>query len=146
MNGKVSHVKQYLEEQEKRSREKPNVLPCRKARSSSLDGRTSIPIAGTNGSKNRSSLATFTNCKKVSGTLLVLSWYYYHSSFVYICCILIPPVFNFKPHQLNSKKQFSYVRQYLLEQEEEERMEQVLIFRGIRGTYTDIHWCTYTVN
>ena len=73
MNGKVSHVKQYLEEQEKRAREKPNVLPCRKVRSSSLDGRTSIPTADSMGSKNRSSLATFTNCKKVSSAISVSS-------------------------------------------------------------------------
>ena len=66
MNGKVSHVKQYLEEQEKRSREKPNILPNRKQRSSSLDGRDGRNMGpNTNGSKNKE-LATFSNGKGVS--------------------------------------------------------------------------------
>ena len=64
MNGKVSHVKLYLEEQEKRSREKPNILSNRKNRSSSLDDRngTNIPLGATD--LKAKELATFTNTGK----------------------------------------------------------------------------------
>ena len=74
MNGKVSHVKQYLEEQEKRSREKPNILPNRKQRSSSLDGRDGRNMfPNTPGSKNKE-LATFSNGKGVSGIRLMICY------------------------------------------------------------------------
>ena len=72
MNGKVSHVKQYLEEQEKRSREKPNILLNRQQRSSSLDGRDGRNIlSNTTGNKNKE-LATFTNGRGVTKILLIL--------------------------------------------------------------------------
>ena len=64
MNGKVSHVKQYLQEQENKAREKPNLLLNRKNRSSSLDNSTNIPTDATN-LKNKE-LATFKNGKGVS--------------------------------------------------------------------------------
>ena len=39
MRGKVSHVRQCIADQEKKSKEKPTILPNRKHRSSSLDER-----------------------------------------------------------------------------------------------------------
>ena len=65
MNGKVSHVKQYLEEQEKRSREKPNILSNRKHRSSSLDERDGNSFLLRSNNNQNKELATFTNGKGV---------------------------------------------------------------------------------
>ena len=66
MNGKVSHVKQYLEEQEKRSRKKPNILSNREQRSNSLDGRDGRNILSNTISTKNKELATFTFGKSVS--------------------------------------------------------------------------------
>ena len=65
MNGKVSHVKQYLEEQEKRSREKPNILSNRKHRSSSLDERDGNSFLLRSNNNQNKELATFSNGKGV---------------------------------------------------------------------------------
>ena len=71
MNGKVSHVKQYLEEQEKRSRVKPNILSNRKHRSSSLDERDGNSFLLRPNQNQNKELATFTNGKGVRNKYIV---------------------------------------------------------------------------
>ena len=67
MTGKVSHVKQYLAEQEKKSKVKPHILPNRTHRSNSLDRRDSVDSTlNSNFSKVTKDLATFKNGKGVS--------------------------------------------------------------------------------
>ena len=66
MTGKVSHVKQYLAEQEKKSKLKPHILPNRTHRSNSLDRRDSVDSTlNSNFSKVTKDLATFKNGKGV---------------------------------------------------------------------------------
>ena len=70
MTGKVSHVKQYLAEQEKKSKLKPHILPNRTHRSSSLDRRDSVDSTlNSNFSKVTKDLATFKNGKGVSSIM-----------------------------------------------------------------------------
>ena len=67
MTGKVSHVKQYLAEQEKKSKVKPRILPNRTHRSNSLDRRDSVDSnLNSNFIKVTKDLATFKNGKGVS--------------------------------------------------------------------------------
>ena len=65
MSGKVSHVKQYIEDQEKRSREKPVTLSNRKHRSSSLDERDGSSFLSRASSNISKDSGTFTNGKGV---------------------------------------------------------------------------------
>ena len=81
MTGKVSHVKQYLAEQEKKSKLKPDILPNRTHRSSSLDRRDSVDSTlNSNFSKVTKDLATFKNGKGVSLLMsdvyfILIVWY-----------------------------------------------------------------------
>merc|ERR1712218_477174 len=83
MRGKVSHVRQCIADQEKKSKEKPTILPNRKHRSSSLDERDGSSFLLRSSVNQNKDAGTFKNGK--------------------------------------AGKQFSYVKQYLLEQEEEEK-------------------------
>ena len=122
MTGKVSHVKQYLAEQEKKSKLKPHILPNRTHRSSSLDRRDSVDSTlNSNFSKVTKDLATFKNGKGVS---LIMSDVYLfqlskHLNTSHCSNIIITNIFT--------KNQFSYVKQYLLEQEEADKLEKVYI-------------------
>ena len=69
MSGKVSHVKQYIEDQEKRSREKPVILSNRKHRSSSLDERDGSSLLLRSSSNPNKDAGTFTNGKGVKNSL-----------------------------------------------------------------------------
>ena len=122
MTGKVSHVKQYLAEQEKKSKVKPHILPNRTHRSNSLDRRDSVDSnLNSNFSKVTKDLATFKNGK--GGSLLMSDVYFilifWKFNLIYSSNIMITNIFT--------KNQFSYVKQYLLEQEEADKLEKVSI-------------------
>ena len=91
MTGKVSHVKQYLAEQEKKSKVKPHILPNRTHRSNSLDRRDSVDSnLNSNFSKVTKDLATFKNGKGVSLSMSdVYSFQFFEISITYIVITLL---------------------------------------------------------
>lgn len=91
MTGKVSHVKQYLAEQEKKSKVKPHILPNRTHRSNSLDRRDSVDSTlNSNFSKVTKDLATFKNGKGVSLSMSdVYSFQFFEISITYIVITLL---------------------------------------------------------
>ena len=91
MTGKVSHVKQYLAEQEKKSKVKPHILPNRTHRSNSLDRRDSVDSTlNSNFSKVTKDLATFKNGKGVSLSMSdVYSFQFFEISITYIVMTLL---------------------------------------------------------
>ena len=63
MRGKVSHVRQCIADQEKKSKEKPTILPNRKHRSSSLDERDGSSFLLRSSINQNKDAGTFKNGK-----------------------------------------------------------------------------------